>query len=161
VANDDKPCSQLRSRRIPFTRRVLIAPKDDSDRRYEDVFDLSLGGMFVSTFLPLKVGETFGFEMQIDRMTFPGSARVVWTRPIQDGEDEPAGMAAAFFGLTTSQKRLLHREITNYTRGGGKLLVGVPPSSKPKLRDTPGRAGQNSGSPVGRFWHRLNSLLGR
>lgn len=161
MAYDVKPFNQLRSRRIPITRRVLITPKDGSGRRYEDVFDLSLGGMFVSTFLPLEVGGTFDYEMQIDRMMFPGLARVVWTRLTQGGEDEPAGMAAVFVGLTTSQKRLLHREITNYTRGGGKLLVGVPPSTKPNRNGTAGRAGHTSGSTSGTFWRRLTSLVGR
>ena len=153
--------AQLRSRRIPFSRRVLISPKDGSERRYEDSFDLSMGGMFVSTYLPLEVGQEFDIEMPVDQIRFRASVRVVWIRSTAGDDDEPAGMAVAFLNLSTPQKRLLHREITYHIQGGGALRVGVPPNPNARPHNSTARAGRPPDSSAKTLWHRFTSILDR
>ena len=70
MVSNDSPDSQLRSRRIPYRKRVLIAPKDGSERHYGESFDLSLGGMFITTILPLDVGEVADIEMPLQTSFF-------------------------------------------------------------------------------------------
>lgn len=156
-----RPDAQLRNRRIPFSRRVLITPKDGSERRYESAVDLSLGGMFISTYLPLEVGEEFDIETQIDQLKFRASVRVVWIRATAGNDDEPAGMAVAFLNLSTPQKRLLHREITYHLQGGGELRVGVPPNPNAKPRNSTARTDRLPDSPAKGLWSRVTSILGR
>ncbi len=154
---DSKPALQLRSRRIPHIQRVVITPVDGSESQHETIFDLSLGGMFVSTFLPLEVGQVFRFETPMDQMRFHGVARVLWIRGTDEGHDKPAGMAAEFLNLSGPQKRIIHRQITNLTGLGGELRRGTPPQ--------PGRSPRSSASRTGRevrrsepgLWSRLIS----
>ena len=127
VVGNQKSVSQLRSRRIPFNRRVLVAPRGGGERRWEESFDLSLGGLFITTMLPLDVGEVVDIDMPLDSLRFQAPAEVVWNRGSQDSDDEPVGMALQFLNLNPHQKKLIHREISNHTRVGGQLKVGKPP----------------------------------
>lgn len=126
VENQDS-VSQLRSRRIPFSRRVLVAPRAGGERRWEESVDLSLGGLFITTMLPLDVGDVVDIDMPLDSLRFQAPAEVVWIRGSHEGEDEPVGMAIQFLNLNQHQKKLIHREISNHTRAGGELKVGRPP----------------------------------
>jgi len=138
--------AQLRSRRIPFSRRILIIPKGGDERRWEESFDLSLGGLFVRTMLPLEVGEVVDIDMPLDSLRFQASAKVVWVRGSDESEDAPVGMAMQFLSLNPNQKKLLHRTISNHTRGGGQLKVGSPPTKDQKPDASASSARRVSGS---------------
>jgi hypothetical protein len=116
--------------------------------------------MFVSSFLPCDVGKIIDFEMQIDRLRFSGSGRVVWKRTTSTGVDDPTGMAVEFLGLTNAQKRLLHREISYHIRGGGDLRVGTPPGARSRGRSAAARPVRRASSSTGSVWRRLSSIFG-
>lgn len=152
MVRNQGPAAQLRTRRIPFSRRVLIAPRRGGERRWEESFDLSLGGLFVSTMLPLEVGEVVDIDMPLDSLRFQAPAKVVWVRGSDESEDAPVGMALQFVNLNPNQKKLIHRAISNHTRGGGQLKVGSPPTNDQKLDTSASSARRVSGSrslPVG------------
>jgi len=150
----------LRTRRITFPKRVAIRPRDGTGVNQDQVVDLSLGGMFVSTFLPMEAGEVVDFEMEIAQMRFTGAGRVVWTRSNGGGEDEPAGVAVEFVDLTPGQRRLLHLEITDYLKSGGKLKIGSPPNSGAAGRTSAARKNARSQASRGGLFRRIASKLG-
>jgi len=104
VVSNDSADSQLRSRRIPYCQRVLIAPREGGERSYGECFDLSLGGMFITTMLPYNVGEIVDLEIPLDSLRFTAAVKVIWVRGTHDSEDQPAGMAVEFIGLNLHQK---------------------------------------------------------
>lgn len=59
-------------------------------------------------------------------LNYIGPVRVLWTRPRQEGPDEPYGMAVEWVGLTMNQKKLLYRQIDSHVRSGGMILSGDP-----------------------------------
>lgn len=152
---NNRPDSRLRSRRIPFSRRVLLAPRVGGERRIEQSFDLSLGGMFVTSMLPLDVGEVVDLEMPVDSLRFQATAKVVWVRGSMIAKDEPAGTAITFIDLNQNQKKLIHREISNYIRGGGELKTGSPPPSDRPLGPSARRA---AGSRSSRRWRLIAAV---
>ena len=149
--------SQLRSRRIPFRRRVLVAPRRGGERRFEESFDLSLGGMFIVSMLPLNVGEVVDLDIPLDALRFQAAAKVVWIRAADGGDEEPVGMAVEFLGLNPNQKRVILRQITNHTQSGGQLKVGSTQSASSSTARRPISARPSpyrkwaDGSP-GRLW---------
>lgn len=156
MIGNHNPEPQLRSRRIPFQRPVRVAPRSGEECRSEESFDLSLGGMFVTSLLPLEVGEVVDVELPLDTIRFTTPAMVSWTRTFAASEEQPTGMAVRFIGLNQHQKRLIHRQVTNHTRSGGKLKVGRPPASDrgPKPTATtrsPSAGGSFFDSPLG-WW---------
>ena len=155
---------KLRSRRIPFRQRVLISPRDGSERRYERAVDLSFGGMFIATILPMRVGEVLDLEMHLEQLCFTAAARVVWVRATEVSDDEPVGMAVSFLDLNSHQKRLIHRQITNHTQGGGHLLVGTPPragSSADTSGSSSARSAQTTQTKAEAIWDRVKSKFRR
>jgi Tfp pilus assembly protein PilZ len=152
--------TQLRTRRIPYPKRVTIDPRDGTVVSHETVIDLSLGGMFVSTYLPLEVGKVVDFEIEIAQIRFKGSGRVVWTRSNVAVEGQPAGVAVEFLNLTPGQKRLLYREITDFVKSGGRLKVGKPPRRKIADRRSTAREGKAPPAAGGGLLRRFTSMLG-
>lgn len=145
MVSNDSPDSQLRSRRIPYRQRVLIAPRDGSERHHGESFDLSLGGLFITTMLPLNVGEVVDIEIPLDSLRFTAAVKVVWVRGTQESEDDPVGMAVEFIKLNPNQKKLVHRQIINHTQAGGQLKVGNPPTIDQKAATTVSPARQPTG----------------
>ena len=123
------PSPLLRSRRIPFRQLVRVSPKSGGERRAEESFDLSLGGLFLTSMVPLDVGEVVDLEMPLDSLRFTTRAMVSWVRAVASSDDRPVGMAVKFIGLNQHQKRLIHRQVSNHTRGGGQLKIGTPPAT--------------------------------
>jgi Tfp pilus assembly protein PilZ len=122
------------------------------DIRHEECFDLSLGGMFITTMLPLEVGEIIDVELSLDPVPLRVPARVIWARTSEKGVDEPVGMGLEFIDLTPNQKRLILRQISDHARRGGALKVGDPPTSDPDRASAPARssARTNRSSSAGR-----------
>jgi hypothetical protein len=117
---------QQRVRRIPYPVRVVMHPKDGNERVEGKVRNLSIGGMFIKTILPLKPGIVFDVEIPMQPLNFRGSVKVAWTRLVDKGKERPYGMAVEWFNLAPAQKKLVYRQIENHVRGGGDLLVGTP-----------------------------------
>ncbi len=133
VIRNHKLGTQLRTRRIPFHQSVRVAPVNGDERRSEESFDLSLGGLFLTSMVPLDVGEVVDLEMPLDSMRFTTRAMVTWVRSVASSDERPVGMALKFIGLNQHQKRLIHRQVVNHTRGGGQLKIGRPPATDRKL----------------------------
>jgi len=156
VISTDKPNRQLRSRRIPFSQHVRVSPSNGDELRSEESFDLSLGGLFLTSMVPLEVGEVVDLEMPMDSIRFRSKAMVSWVRAIATTDDRPVGMALKFIGLNQHQKRLIHRQVINHTRGGGQLKIGTPPAS---TRNTSAAAmsgsrstGRSASTSAGELW---------
>jgi len=136
---------QLRTRRIPFHQLVRVAPRNGDERRSEESFDLSLGGMFLTSMVPLDVGEVVDVEMPLDSIRFKTPAMVSWVRAVASSDDRPVGMAVKFIGLNQHQKRLIHRQVVNHTRGGGQLKIGRPPATGRMLTAEAGSGPRTTG----------------
>jgi hypothetical protein len=119
--------AKLRSRRIPFRQVVRVAPRSGDERRSEESLDLSLGGMFLTSMVPLDVVEVLDLEMPLDSIRFTTPALVSWVRLVATSDERPVGMAVKFIELNQHQKRLIHRQVSNHTRAGGQLKIGRPP----------------------------------
>ena len=161
MVNNQSEDSQLRNRRIPFRRRVLIAPKEGGDRSWEESFDLSLGGLFIVTMLPLNVGTVVDLDMPLDSIRFQATAEVVWVRGTDEGEDKPVGMALKFINLNPNQKKLIHREISNHTRAGGQLKVGSPPATQPRMEKSASSARRPADPRPSSMWEQAFESPGR
>ena len=125
----DDLCQQ-RVRRIPYRVGIVMHPKDGSERFEGEARDLSLGGMFIKTILPLKPGTVFDIEIPMQPINLRGTVKVLWARVVDKGKDRPYGMAVEWFGLTPAQKKLVYRQIEDHVRGGGNLLVGTPEAKR-------------------------------
>lgn len=162
--SDSDADTQLRTRRIPFRHRVLISPRDGSERRVETAVDLSMGGMFIETMLPMRIGELLDLEMHLEQLRVTIAARVVWVRSTEVSADEPVGMAVSFVELNPHMKRLIHRQITNHTQSGGHLLVGTPPrpgSSADTSGSSSARSAQTAPTRAETIWDRVKSKFRR
>ena len=139
---------QLRSRRIPFRQLVRVSPGNGGERRSEESFDLSLGGLFLTSMVPLDVGEVVDLEMPLDSLRFKTRAMVSWVRAVASSDDRPVGMAVKFIGLNQHQKRLIHRQVSNHTRGGGQLKIGTPPATGRRSTARAGSGQKATGRPA-------------
>ena len=120
--------TQTRKRRIPFDGKVLVKPRDGNPPTKEQIHDLSMGGLFIKCMLPLPPGSIVDLLIPLDSYQLRAPAKVLWTRPVEKGEDAPSGMAVEFLELTLAQRKLLHLHIDQYLRGGGTLNLGTPPA---------------------------------
>lgn len=121
---------QQRVRRIPYRVRVVMHPKDGNERAEGEIRNVSMGGMFIKTILPLKPGTVFDVEIPMQPLHFRGSVKVLWVRLRDEGEDRPYGMAVEWLNLTPNQKKLVFQQIDNHVRSGGDLLVGTPDTER-------------------------------
>jgi len=102
----------------------------DGDRLKGEARDLSMGGMFIKTMMPLKPGTVMDVEIPMQPLRYRGSVKVLWTRFSEAGEDRPYGMGVQWLDQTAAQKKLLFRQVDHHTRGGGDLLVGTPDAER-------------------------------
>ena len=121
---------ERRIRRIPYAGTVLMKPRDGGEKIKGEVRDLSMGGTFIKTILPFNRGSVIDVQISMKPLNYQGAARVIWKRHSEAGEDQPYGMAVEWVDLTVNQKKLLFRQIDDYVRGGGELLVGTPDAER-------------------------------
>jgi len=126
MGKNEEIVDQQRSRRIPYKVNVVMRSRDDVELVKGEVRDLSRGGMFIETVVPLKPGAVFDVEVPMNPLNYIGSVRVLWTRERHEGPERPFGMAVEWINLTDNQKRLLYRQIDDHVRRGGNVLVGNP-----------------------------------
>lgn len=126
LKNDEKHESDKRLPRIPYQVRVVMLPRDSAERHEGKARDLSMGGMFIETFLPLDPGTVFDIEIPMEPLSFRGAVRVLRTRVDVAGADEPRGLAVEWVDTSTNQKRVLFRQIEDHVRRGGEILGGNP-----------------------------------
>ena len=130
MKNSHDDVCQERVRRIPYRVPVIMYPKDDSERFEGEARDISMGGMFIKTILPLRRGTVFDIEIPMQPLNYRGAVDVLWARHSEVGEDQPYGMAVQWANLTPAQRKLLFRQIDDHVRGGGDLLVGTPDAER-------------------------------
>ncbi len=123
---EPKHGAKVRARRVSNRATAIVYPQDGNDPFEGKVVDLSMGGMFVETFMALKPGTICEIETAMRPMRFRGQARVLWVRNVAEGNDQPVGMAVEWINQTAAQKKLLYRQVDDHLRSGGDLLAGVP-----------------------------------
>jgi len=101
-------------------------PRESGDRHEGEACDLSMGGMFIETILPLEPGTVFDIEIPMEPLSYRGAVRVLRTRLDEAGTEEPCGVAVEWVDMSTNQKRVLFRQIEDHVREGGKVLAGDP-----------------------------------
>ena len=72
--------------------------------------NLSMGGLFVKTLAPLKVGSVVDLELRVLRVPFKATAKVAWIRTF-DGEPDKWGMGLEFRKLSTVQQKVLYGQL--------------------------------------------------
>ena len=153
---EPKHGAKVRGRRVSNRAKAVVYPQDGNDPFEGKVVDLSMGGMFVETFMALKPGTICEIETAMRPMRFRGQARVLWVRNVVEGDDQPVGMAVEWINQTAAQKKLLYRQVDDHVRSGGDLLVGAPgPSdaSAPAMSATkPKAASPASPQSINRRW---------
>jgi hypothetical protein len=126
VGKGDEKSGQQRARRIPYKVNVVMRPREATELLQGEVCNLSMGGMFIKTMMPLEPGTVFDVEVPMQPLNYIGSVKVLWVRHREGGPDEPYGMAVEWVNLTMNQKKLLYRQIDGHVRIGGNLLIGNP-----------------------------------
>jgi hypothetical protein len=124
VGRGDEKSARQRTRRIPYKVNVVMRPREDVELLQGEVCNLSTGGMFIKTMLPLKPGTVFDVEVPMHPLNYIGPVRVLWTRNREEGPDQPYGMAVEWVDLTMNQKKLLYSQIDSHVRSGGMILLG-------------------------------------
>jgi hypothetical protein len=124
VGRGDEKSGRQRARRIPYKVNVVMRPREEVELLRGEVCNLSTGGMFIKTMLPLKPGTVFDVEVPMQPLNYIGPVRVLWTRSREEGPDQPYGMAVEWVNLTMNQKKLLYRQIDGHVRSGGMILAG-------------------------------------
>lgn len=120
----DEKAGRQRARRIPYQVNVVMRPREDVELLQGEVRNLSTGGMFIKTMLPVKPGTVFDVEVPMQPLNYIGPVRVLWTRTREEGPDQPYGMAVEWIDLSVNQKKLLYRQIDDHVRSGGQVLAG-------------------------------------
>lgn len=129
--------SDQRLPRIPYRVRVVMHPRESSETHEGEARDLSIGGMFIETILPLDPGTVFDIEIPMEPLSYRGAVRVLRTILREAGTDQPRGLAVEWVDMSTNQKRVLFRQIEDHVRGGGEILSGDPDAavmSRPSAR---------------------------
>ena len=149
MGRGDEKSAQQRARRIPYKVNVVMRPREEAERLRGEVYNLSTGGMFIKTMLPLKPGTVFDVEVPMQPLNYIGPVRVLWTRNREEGPDQPYGMAVEWVDLTMSQKKLLYRQIDSHVRRGGRILAGNHDGRR-ELRSPAGMSGASKGASADR-----------
>ena len=136
-----------RARRIPYQVNIVMRPREEVDLLRGEVSDLSTGGMFIKTMLPLRPGTIFDVEVPMQPLNYIGAVRVLWRRDRDEGEDRPYGMAVEWVNLSVNQKKLLYRQIDSHVRGGGDVLAGNPVKTRQDRRPAGGLAASTGVGP--------------
>lgn len=91
--------------------RILVAI-DDEDPKYYFIQDLSVGGMFIETNTPPKIGSTIKITLELphSRDEYALAARVAWVRT--EGE---IGAGIAFDEIDEVTKNALNTAIERYS----------------------------------------------
>lgn len=129
--------SDQRLPRIPYRVPVVMHPRESSETHEGEARDLSIGGMFIETILPLDPGTVFDIEIPMEPLSYRGAVRVLRSILREAGTDQPRGLAVEWVDMSTNQKRVLFRQIEDHVRGGGEILSGDPDAavaSRPPAR---------------------------
>jgi len=154
VENDEKRSRIERNWRIPFHAKVVMTHKVTRERSEGEACDLSMGGMFIKTWLPPRPGTVLDVEIQMKPLNYRGLARVLEARDTDEEEDQPYGMAVVWVNPTPNQKRLLSLRINDHVRGGGQLLDGNPYEA-----DEPSPVARGSVAPTAAATRSRNRLI--
>ncbi len=90
--------------------------------------DLSMGGLFVKTMFPPKIGTSVTMELRLLGTPCMAVATVAWVRPYERGPDKPIGMGLEFREVSPMLKKALYHQINEVLAHGGVALPGTPPA---------------------------------
>lgn len=78
-------------------------------------YDVSRGGVFITTPSPFPPGTLLKFEVKIadDQRVMQGVGRVVWKRDVPNGKTEPAGMGIKFIKLDDASRAVIERLVAS------------------------------------------------
>lgn len=78
-------------------------------------YDVSRGGVFITTPSPFPPGTLLKFEVKIadDQRVMQGVGRVVWKRDVSNGKTEPAGMGIKFIKLDDASRAVIERLVAS------------------------------------------------
>ena len=79
--------------------------------------NLSMGGLFVKTMAPLKVGSAVALELRVLGTPFNATATVAWIRSF-DPEPDKWGMGLEFRKLSAAQRKVLYRQVREAVEQG-------------------------------------------
>ena len=102
-----------------------------SGRAAATAWDASLGGMFLETDAPLPEGSLISLEIVTADAKVSVDARVLWTRPVNEGAEEPAGMNVRFIDLPDDVSVALQRALQAGLQERTVLGIGVAPDAEP------------------------------
>lgn len=99
--------------RTPFSVEVACASDVRAGTRRYLAHNLSLGGIFLKTLLPLDPGTLLrcAFHLPDGNPPLIALARVAWTRPASPIRDQPGGMGVRFLDLKEADRRRLDRMV--------------------------------------------------
>ncbi len=93
--------------RAPLEVEVTV----ESDHNFYNGFseNVSEGGIFVATHVPLPIGRTIEVELMLPaaRRTLRAACVVCWIRPYREDGEAPAGMGLRFTDLTAEDEILV------------------------------------------------------
>ncbi|MEY4510176.1 MAG: hypothetical protein RLZZ450_2298 [Pseudomonadota bacterium] len=151
-----------KDKRAPVSLKVRFksATVDEFIEHYSK--DVSRGGIYIKSSLPMQVGTLLKFQFQLkdDTALIRGVGRVVWTRVEEDATaDNPAGMGIKFIKMDNDSRAMVERivdaqepEQGTYESGrynassaepssapppseGGKFFPDLPPAVLPPPED--------------------------
>ncbi len=113
---DERLAQEAAKGRAPSRRMRCEQPITIQYRRFDDFVNevatnLSLTGMFIRAKRPRPPGSILDFSFQLgdDFNLIHGQAEVVWTRPLAEGPERPAGMGIRFLELDEVSQRVLEQ----------------------------------------------------
>lgn len=104
--------------------------------------NLSASGMFIKSSNPEATGTEFSFALRIEEWSpIQGTAKVIWTRPVSESPERPAGMGVQFLEVDAQSRRMIRWLVDKHVEGGGKPFdVQTVPAGASRYRKTATRA---------------------
>lgn len=108
--------------RIPIEAEVSLEFSDVSELAQECSTNLSLGGMFIRTSNPPRVGTRLRFALNLPEevRAISGSAEVMWIRRREEASlEEPPGMGVRFLELDGVSRAIIFSIVDRYIQEEG------------------------------------------
>jgi uncharacterized protein (TIGR02266 family) len=134
------PDDRRKSRRVPLSG-VRVAFESAAGGVHDaEVANLSRDGLFVRSATPTPVGKRLSLDIKVAGEPAPWAAlgRVVWVRPVADGDALPAGMAVKFIDVDDVVVAAIDRliEARERTEPGLGEKAAPPPRERPLREKT-------------------------